>query len=163
MIHRVAFGRHFPEKSLRRSLRHFRSTIDSKIHRRRMLGCAALLRGGDRMMNPRRRAHDAWAFCGTVGLAGWFVASLAGPGSTRIEHASAAVPTAPVPVAAAPIEDSAASLAANASLADEPQAIAMGNAGVANTVVANAAVASAEVATAAEPAAGTATDTTAAW
>ena len=38
----------------------------------------------------------------------------------------------------------------------------MGNAVVANTVVANAAVASAEVATAAEPAAGTATDTTAA-
>jgi hypothetical protein len=113
------------------------------------------------MMNPRRRAHVALAFCGTVGLAGWFVASLAGPGSTRIEHASAAVPTAPVP-AAAPIEDRAASLAANASLADESQAIAMGNAVVANTVVANAAVASAEVATAAEPAAGTATDTTAA-
>ena len=38
----------------------------------------------------------------------------------------------------------------------------MGNAVVANAVVANAAVASAEVTTAAEPAAGTATDTTAA-
>src|SRR6202011_4161259 len=66
-----------------------------------------------------------------------------------------------------PIEDRAASLAATARLADEPQAIAMGNAVVANTVVAdtvvaNVAVASAEVATAAEPAAATATDTTAA-
>src|SRR6478735_2681074 len=118
--------------------------------------------GGDRMMNPRRRAQVALALCGTVGLAGWVIASLAGPGSTRIEHASAAVPTAPVPVAAAPIEDRAASLAANARLADEPQAIAMGNAVVANAVVANAAVAGSEVATAAEPAAGTATDTTAA-
>ena len=98
-------------------------------------------------MNPRRRAQVALALCGTVGLAGWVIASLAGFGSTRIEHASAAVP-----VAAAPIEDRRASLIANASLADEPQAIAMGN----------AVVASAEVATAAEPAAGTATDTTAA-
>jgi hypothetical protein len=99
------------------------------------------------MMNPRRRAQVALALCGTVGLAGWVIASLAGFGSTRIEHASAAVP-----VAAAPIEDRRASLIANGSLADEPQAIAMGN----------AVVASAEVATAAEPAAGTATDTTAA-
>ena len=99
------------------------------------------------MMNPRRRAQVALALCGTVGLAGWVIASLAGFGSTRIKHASAAVP-----VAAAPIEDRRASLIANASLADEPQAIAMGN----------AVVASAEVATAAEPAAGTATDTTAA-
>jgi len=99
------------------------------------------------MMNPRRRAQVALALCGTVGLAGWVIASLAGFGSTRIKHASAAVP-----VAAAPIEDRRASLIANGSLADEPQAIAMGN----------AVVASAEVATAAEPAAGTATDTTAA-
>jgi hypothetical protein len=51
-----------------------------------------------------------------------------------------------------PIEDRAAALAANARLAEEPLAIAMGN----------AAVASAEVATAAEAAAETATDTTAA-
>ena len=50
------------------------------------------------MMNPRRRAQVALALCGTVGLAGWVVASLAGPGSTRIEHASAAVPTAAVPI-----------------------------------------------------------------
>ena len=114
------------------------------------VACLAVQRGsggGDRMMNPRRRAQVALALCGTVGLAGWVIASLAGFGSTRIEHASAAVP-----VAAAPIEDRRASLIANASLADEPQAIAMGN----------AVVASAEVATAAEPAAGTATDTTAA-
>ena len=41
------------------------------------------------MMNPRRRAQVALALCGTVGFAGWVVASLAGPGSTRIEHAGA--------------------------------------------------------------------------
>src|SRR6478736_313357 len=114
------------------------------------VACLAVQRGsggGDRMMNPRRRAQVALALCGTVGLAGWVIASLAGFGSTRIEHASAAVP-----VAAAPIEDRRASLIANGSLADEPQAIAMGN----------AAVASAEVTTAAEPAAGIVTDTTAA-
>jgi len=38
--------------------------------------------------------------CGTVAIAGWVVASLAGPGSARIEHAGAAVPTAAVPIAA---------------------------------------------------------------
>jgi len=102
-------------------------------------------------MNPRRFAAVAPTFCGTVVLAGWIVGWLAGFGSAGTENTRAV-----------PIEDRAASLAANARLADEPQAIAIGNAVVANTVVANAAVASAEVATAAEPAAGTATDTTAA-
>ena len=102
-------------------------------------------------MNPRRFTIVAPTFCGTVVLAGWVVGWLAGFGSAGTENTGAV-----------PIEDRAASLAANARLADEPQAIAMGNAVVANTVVANAAVASAEVATAAEPAAGTATDTTAA-
>ncbi|MDA9489597.1 transglycosylase [Bradyrhizobium sp. CCBAU 11361] len=102
-------------------------------------------------MNPRRFTAVAPAFCGTVVLAGWIVGWLAGFGSAGTENTRAV-----------PIEDRAASLAANARLGDEPQAIAMGNAVVANTVVANAAVASAEVATAAEPAAGTATDTTAA-
>src|SRR3984957_11115863 len=97
-------------------------------------------------MNPRRSATVALALCGTVVLAGWIVAWLAGYGSVGIENTGAE-----------PIEDRAASLAANARLADEPQAIAMGNA-----VVANAAVASAEVGTAAGPSAGTATDTTAA-
>ena len=102
-------------------------------------------------MNPRRYATVALALCGTVVLAGWIVAWLAGYGSAGIENTGAE-----------PIEDRAASLTANARLADEPQAIARGNAVVANTGVANAAVASAEAATAAEPAAGTATDTTAA-
>ena len=97
-------------------------------------------------MNTRRFAIVAAALCGTVVLAGWVAARLAGFASASIENSDAV-----------PIEDRAASVAANARLADEPQAIAM-----ANAVVANAAVASAEVATAAEPAAGTATDTTAA-
>jgi hypothetical protein len=106
-------------------------------------------------MNPRRFATVAPALCGAVGLAAWIVAWLAGYGSVGIN------------AGAVPIDDRAASLAANARPADEPQAIAMGNAVVATTVVAktvvaNTAVASAEAATAAEPAAGTATDTTAA-
>src|SRR5580692_10572420 len=102
--------------------------------------------GGDGIMNPRRFTTVAPTFCGTVVLAGLMAGWLAGFGSAGTENTRAV-----------PIEDRAASLAANARLADEPQAIAMGNA-----VVANAAVASAEVATAAEPAAETATDTTAA-
>jgi hypothetical protein len=102
-------------------------------------------------MNTRRFAIVAAALCGTVVLAGWVVARLPGFATASIENSGAV-----------PIEDRAASLAATARLADEPQAIAIGNAVFANTVVANAAVASAEVATAAEPAAGTATDTTAA-
>jgi hypothetical protein len=122
-----------------------------------LFACLAFLHGsggaygGDGIMNPRRFTIVAPTFCGTVVLAGWIVGWLAGFGSAGTENARAV-----------PIEDRAASLAATARLADEPQAIAMGNAVVANTVVANAAVASAEVATAAEPAAGTATDTTAA-
>ena len=117
-------------------------------------------------MNPRRFTTVAPAFCGSLVLAGVIVGWLAGFGSAGTENTGAV-----------PIENRAASLAANAKHADEPQAIAMGNAAVAdaavantavantvvaNSVVANAAVASAEVATAAEPATGTATDTTAA-
>ena len=102
-------------------------------------------------MDPRRFTTVAPAFCGSLGLAGVIVGWLAGFGSAGTENTRAV-----------PIEDSAASLAANARLADKPQAVPMDNAVVANTVVANAAVASVEVATAAEPAAGTATDTTAA-
>src|ERR1700686_2921739 len=115
-----------------------------------LFACLAFLHGsggaygGDGIMNPRRFTIVAPTFCGTVVLAGWIVGLLAGFGSAGTENARAV-----------PIEDRAASLAANARLADEPQAIAM-----ANAIVANAAVASAEVATAAEPAAGTATDTT---
>src|SRR5258705_13023997 len=109
-----------------------------------MLGCAAWLRWSlwrRPIMNPRRFATVAPALCGTVVLAGWIVAWLAGFGSAGIENTGAV-----------PIENRAASLTANAELADKSQAIAMGN----------AAVASAEVATAAEPVTGTATDTTAA-
>src|SRR5258706_9110869 len=93
-------------------------------------------------MNPRRFTTMAPAFCGTVVLAGWIVAWLAGLGSAGIKNTGAIS-----------IEDRRApSLAADAALADAPQATAMGN----------AAVASAEVATATEPVMGTATDTTAA-
>jgi hypothetical protein len=91
--------------------------------------------GGDGIMNPRRSATVA-ALCRTIVLAGWIVAWLAGFGSACIENTGAV-----------PIEDRAASLTANAELADAPQATAMGNAAVANT----------DVATAAESATGMAT------
>jgi hypothetical protein len=98
--------------------------------------------GGDGIMNPRRFAAVAAALCGTVVLAGWVVASLAGFGSAGIENTGAV-----------PIEDRRApSLTADAELADAPQATAMGNAAVANAVMA----------TAAESVTGTATDATAA-
>ncbi|WP_036054673.1 peptidase M15 [Bradyrhizobium sp. URHD0069] len=93
-------------------------------------------------MNARRFAAVATALCGTVFLAGWVVAWLAGFGSSGIENAGAV-----------PIEDlRASSLTADAELADAPQAAAMSNAAVAN----------ADVATAAESVTGMATDTTAA-
>jgi hypothetical protein len=94
------------------------------------------------MMNPRRISTVAAAFYGTAVLASWVVASLAGFGSTGIEN------TGVVPVE----HRRAPPLAADAELADGPQAPAMGN----------AAVASADVATAAESVAGTATGTMAA-
>ena len=40
-------------------------------------------------MNPRRFAQVTTALCGTVGLAGWVVASLTGVGSVGIENAGA--------------------------------------------------------------------------
>ena len=99
------------------------------------------------MMNPRRIATVAAASCGTVVLATWVVAWLAGSGSAGIGNAGTV-----------PIDDRrAASLAANAGFADAPHATAMDNAAVANAVVA-----SADVATAVEAVTGTATDTTAA-
>jgi hypothetical protein len=104
--------------------------------------------GGDGIMNPRRFTTLAPAFCGSLVLAGVIVGWLAGFGSAGTENTGAV-----------PIENGAASVAANARLADEPQAIAMANAAVANAA---AAAAGAEVATAAEPVTGTATDTTAA-
>ncbi|SHL22669.1 hypothetical protein SAMN05444159_5367 [Bradyrhizobium lablabi] len=79
-------------------------------------------------MNPRRFATVAPALCGTVVLAGWIVAWLAGFGSAGIKN-----------IGAVPIEDRAASLTANAELADPPQATAMGNAAIANADVATAA------------------------
>src|SRR6266446_6058798 len=98
--------------------------------------------GGDGIMNPRRFATVAPAFCGSLVLAGWIVAWLAGFGSAGIENTGAV-----------PIKDRrASSLTADAELAVAPQATAMGN----------AAVASAGVATAAESVTGTATDTMAA-
>jgi hypothetical protein len=88
------------------------------------------------MMNPRRFTTVAPAFCGTVVLAGWIVAWLAGFGSASTENTRAV-----------PIENRAASLAANAELADKPQAIPMGN----------PVIASADVATAVESVTGMAT------
>ena len=93
-------------------------------------------------MNARRFATVAAASCGTVVLAGWLVASLAGFGSAGIEA-----------TAAVPIEDGPAPhLTADTDLAVAPQAAAMGNAAIAN----------AEVSTAVESVMGTATDTMAA-
>ena len=76
-------------------------------------------------MNPRRFTTVAPTFCGSLVLAGVIVGWLAGFGSAGTENTGAV-----------PIENRATSLAANARLADEPQAIAMANAVVANTVVA---------------------------
>ena len=72
-------------------------------------------------MNPQRFAKVAAALYGTVVLAGWVVAWLAGFGSAGIENAGAV-----------PIEERRApSLTADAEFADAPQATAMGNAAVA--------------------------------
>jgi hypothetical protein len=89
-------------------------------------------------MNPRRFATVAAALCGTVVLAGWVVAWLAGFGSVGIENAGAIS-----------IEDRRApSLTADSEFANAPRATAMGNAAVAN----------ADVATAAESVTGSASD-----
>jgi hypothetical protein len=101
--------------------------------------------GGDGMMNPRRFATGATAY-GTVVLAGWVIAWLAGFGSAGIENTGAV-----------PIEDRrAASLAADLEFANAPQTIAMSNAPVVKVDVAKA-----DVATAVESVTGTASDTTA--
>jgi hypothetical protein len=93
-------------------------------------------------MNPRRFALVTTALCGTVGLAGWVVASLTGFGSAGIENAGAVS-----------IEDRRSpSLSADAEVVDAPQATRLGN----------VAVASADVATVAELVVGTAAETTAA-
>ena len=97
------------------------------------------------MMNPRRFAQVTTAVCGTVGLAGWVVASLTGFGSAGIENAGA------VSIGAVSIEDRR-SPSLSAEVVDAPQATGLGN----------VAVASADVATVAELVAGTAADTRAA-
>ena len=76
------------------------------------------------------------ALCGTLVLAVWIVAWLAGFGSAGIDNTGAVA-----------IEDRAASLTANAEPAGPPQATAMGNAAVANTDVATAAESVTEMAT----------------
>ena len=80
-------------------------------------------------MNPRRFATVAAVLCGTTVPAGWVVAWLAGFGSAGIEN-----------IGAVSIEDRRAPyLAADAELADAPQATAMKNVVVANADVATAA------------------------
>ena len=70
------------------------------------------------MKSPRRLAVLA-ALCGTVVLAGWVAAGLAGLGSPGIENTGA------------PIEDSrATSVTARAERVDAPQATALGEDGV---------------------------------
>src|SRR6266404_4101340 len=98
---------------------------------------------GGGIMNPRRFATMAASFCGTVVLASWVIACLAGFGSAGIENTGA------VPIG----DRRAPALGADAELADVPQATIMGNAPV---------VASADVATAAISVTATATGTTAA-
>jgi len=90
--------------------------------------------GGGGIMNPRRFAQVTTALCGTVGIAGWVVASLTGVGSVGIENAGAVS-----------IEDHP-SPSLTAEVVDAPQATASGN----------IAVASADVAAVAELVTGTA-------
>src|SRR5882757_9115876 len=91
-------------------------------------------------MSSRQSAKET-ALCGTVVLAVWFSAWLAGFGSAVVQT-----------TAAIPVEHrSAALLTADAERADAPQPAAMGNATVANIDV-----------TPAEPETAMATDTTAA-
>ena len=71
-------------------------------------------------MNSRRLAQVTTALCGTVGLAGWVVASLAGFGSADIENAGAL-----------PIEDRRPP-SLTGKVVDAPQATALGNVSVAS-------------------------------
>src|SRR6202048_1313337 len=93
-------------------------------------------------MNARRFPTVGAALCGTVVLAIWLLASFAILASVGIERPGA------VPIEARP----APSLAADAELADAPQA----------TAISDAVVANADAATAADPVTQTATDTPAA-
>ena len=95
---------------------------------------------GDRIMNPRRFAQVTTALFGTVGLAGWIVASLAGSSSPAIENTSA------VSI------DERNSPSLTAKVAGAPAATTLGN----------IAVASADATTIVEFVTATAADTTAA-
>ena len=71
-------------------------------------------------MNSWRLAQITTALCGTVGLAGWVVASLAGFGSADIENAGAV-----------PIEDRRPP-SLTGKVVDAPQATALGDIAVAS-------------------------------
>ena len=75
-------------------------------------------------MNPRRYAQVTMALCGTVGLAGWVVASFADLGSANIENAGA--------VAGAVAAGERRSPLLTAEVVDAPQATALRNIAVAS-------------------------------
>src|SRR5258705_217083 len=95
--------------------------IDTPVNQpRRILAVQHDSGGGDGIMNSRRFAQVTTALCGTVGLAGWVVASLAGFGSADIENAGVV-----------PIEDRR-SPSLTGKVVDAPQATALGDIAVAS-------------------------------
>ena len=95
--------------------------IDSPVNQpRRTLALQLDSGGGDGIMNSWRLAQVTTALCGTVGLAGWVVASLAGFGSADIENAGAV-----------PIEDRRPP-SLTGKVVDAPQATALGDITVAS-------------------------------
>jgi hypothetical protein len=96
--------------------------IDSPVNQpRRILAVQHDSGAGDGIMNSRRLAQVTTALCGTVGLAGWVVASLIGFGSADIENAGAV-----------PIEDRRPP-SLTRKVVDAPQATALGDIAVAST------------------------------
>jgi hypothetical protein len=90
--------------------------IDSPVNQpRRTLAQQHDSGGGDGIMNSWRLAQLTTALCGTAGLAGWVVASLAGFGSVDIENAGAV-----------PIEDRRPP-SLTGKVVDAPQATALGD------------------------------------
>ena len=95
--------------------------IDGPVNQpRRTLALQHDSGGGDGIMNSWRLAQVTTALCGTVGLAGWVVASLAGFGSADIENAGAV-----------PIEDRRPP-SLTGKVVDAPQATALGDIAVAS-------------------------------
>ena len=95
--------------------------IDTPVNQpRRILAVQHVSGGGDGIMNSRRFVQVTTALCGTVGLAGWVVASLAGFGSADIENAGA-VPT-----------QDRRSPSLTGKVVDAPQATALGDIAVAS-------------------------------